>query len=632
MQVSSPKAGQSPRGATDVNTSTPPKNAPPKTDKRTGQRLRDIWPEIREMIRPRRRILALGFALMLVNRVCGLILPVSSKYFVDDVVIRRDVKALGLILLAVLVATIIQGCTSFALTQVISKTAQRLIAELRLKVQAHISRLPISFYDANKTGNLVARIMTDVEGVRNLLGTGMIEFIGGLLTAVIVLVLLFRTSVLMTVIAMGVLIGFAVLMQKALESVRPIFRERWQINAEVTGRLTESLGGVRVVKGYHAEERERKVFAQGVQRLMDNVFKTLTATSLMGLAATILTGFLTSIIMYLGAHQVLEGKLMLGDFIKYVTLLTFVAGPIFQIVSVGTQLTEAISGLDRTRELLREKPEDEDPRQVVALPEIVGLVEFDHVHFCYEEGKNVLNDISLVAEPDTITALVGPSGSGKSTLIGLVAAFHTPQAGMVRIDGVDLSSVRLDSYRTQLGLVLQETFLFDGTVWQNVAFGGPGASREEILEACRIAAVDEFVERFEDGYETIIGERGVKLSGGQRQRVSIARAILAKPRILILDEATSSLDSESEALIQHGLRYLMKGRTTFVVAHRLSTIRYANQILVLDKGHILERGTHEDLYAAGRRYWSLYTKQYGLVSDLFLAPGEGDNICLVETA
>jgi subfamily B ATP-binding cassette protein MsbA len=510
------------------------------------------------------------------------------------------------------------------LTQLLSKAAQRLIAELRRKVQSHVARLPLRFYDANKTGTLVSRIMNDVEGIRNLIGTGLVEFVGGLLTAAFSLIVLLRISSLMTGLALAFIVVFAVALQKAFKSIRPIFRERSKINAEVTGRLTESLGGVRVVKGYHAEAREEGVFAGGVARLLGNVLKTLTATSLMGLSASVLLGCVGAVVMFVGTRQIFAGKISLGDFVTFTAFLAFLIAPVAQIVSIGTQLTEALAGLERTREVLAESREQDDPRRTIALGPIEGHVKFDNVNFEYEPGKPVLTDVSFDARPDTATALVGPSGSGKSTIIGLIAAFYTPTRGLVSVDGVDLSTVRLESYRTQLGVVLQDTFLFDGTIRENVAFGRPGATDAEVLEACRIARVDEFAERFAEQYETIVGERGVKLSGGQRQRVSIARAILADPRILILDEATSSLDSESEALIQEGLRFLMRKRTTFVIAHRLSTIRRADQILVVQDGRILERGDHESLYAARGRYYDLYTKQHGVEANLFLAPGEGD--------
>jgi subfamily B ATP-binding cassette protein MsbA len=582
-------------------------------------------PQIWELIQPRKGILILGLLLVAINRVAGLILPGSSKYLFDNVIGKRQVHLLIPIILTVIGATIVQGLTSFTLTQVLSKSAQRMITDLRKQVQAHIGRLPVSFYDANKTGVLVSRIMSDVEGIRNLMGTGLVEFVGGLITAGLAFLILLRMSTLMTLIAFAVLLGFGLALNKAFATIRPIFRQRPKINAEVTGRLTESLGGVRVVKGYHAEEREERVFAGGVQRLLDNVLKTLTATSFMSLSGATLMGIVSAIIMYLGTRQILAGTMTPGQLIAYSAYLVLMVAPVFQIVSIGTQITEAITGLERTREILTENKEDEDPTRRVVLDRITGLVEFDEVHFSYEPGKEVLHGISFVAKPGTMTALVGPSGSGKSTIIGLVSAFYTPTAGRVLVDGTDLSTVRLSSYRTQLGVVLQDTFLFDGSIRQNVAYAKPDASDEEVLKACRIARVDEFAETFDNKYDTVVGERGVKLSGGQKQRVSIARAILADPRILILDEATSSLDSESEALIQEGLRYLMRGRTTFVIAHRLSTIRRADQILVIQDGRILERGTHDSLYAAQGRYYELYTKQHAVETNLFLAPGEGDD-------
>ena len=594
--------------------------------KPAGQRLRVLWPDIWALVKPRRGILAIGFVLMIINRVAGMVLPASTKFLIDDVVTKHNLKLLMPIVLSILAATAIQGLTSFSLTQLLSKAAQRLIAEMRAKVQEHIGRLSIAYFDGNKTGTLVSRIMNDVEGVRNLIGTGLVDFVGGLITALLAVIILIRISVVMTGIAVAVILCFTVVLQRAFKTIRPIFRERGKITAEVTGRLTESLGGVRVIKGYHAEQREAKVFSAGVQRLLANVMQSLTAMSLMSLSATLLMGIVGALVMYIGANEINAGKITLGDFVTFTAFLAFLIAPIVQVVSIGTQLTEALAGLDRTHEVLAERPEDADPRRTVAMPEIRGQVDFDRVTFAYDEGKSVLRHISFHSEPGTVTALVGPSGSGKSTMIGLIAAFSVPSEGMVRIDGVDLSTVRLNSYRTQLGVVLQETFLFDGTIRENVAFARPNASEAHIMEACRIARVDEFAEGFEKQYDTIVGERGVKLSGGQRQRVSIARAILADPRILILDEATSSLDSESEALIQEGLKYLMKGRTTFVIAHRLSTIRRADQILVVEAGQIVEHGTHESLYASNGRYFDLYTRQHGVQSNLFLAPGEGDSV------
>jgi subfamily B ATP-binding cassette protein MsbA len=563
---------------------------------------------------------------MVVNRLSGLVLPASTKFLIDDIIARQRGELLGPLVLAVVVATALQGVTSFALTQLLSKAAQRLIAELRKKVHAHIGRLPVAYYDANKSGVMVSRIMTDVEGVRNLLGTGLVELFGGVLTAVFALGILIRISPLLTGLALAFVLAFGLVLRRSFRTVRPIFRARGKINAEVTGRLTESLGGVRVVKGYHAEAREEAVFARGVQRLLDNVLQSLTVIAGMTLSGTLFMGVVGAVVMYVGARDILAGALTVGGFVTFTALLAFLVAPVFQMVSIGTQLSEALAGLERTREVLRERPEAADPRRTVAIPVLTGEVVFDRVRFAYDGGKPVLDQVSFRAAPGTVTALVGPSGAGKSTIIGLVAAFHTPTEGAVLVDGVDLSTVRLGSYRTQLGVVLQETFLFDGTIRENVAFARPEATDAEIVEACRIARVDEFAEQFERRYETLVGERGVKLSGGQRQRVSIARAILADPRILILDEATSSLDSESEALIQAGLAHLMRGRTTFVIAHRLSTVRRADQILVIEAGRITEYGTHASLFAARGRYFDLYTRQHGLETNLLLGAGEGDEV------
>ena len=587
----------------------------------------EVWkalPEIWALLRPRKGILLLGFLLMTINRLCGLVLPASTKFLVDNVFAAHQMRLLMPIVLSVIAATLIQGLSSFTLTQLLSKSAQRMISDMRKRVQAHIGRLSVSYYDSHKTGELVSRIMSDVEGIRNLIGTGLVEFLGGLMTAVFALVILLKISTLMTLVAFGILIFFGFGISKAFATIRPIFRARPKINAEVTGRLTESLGGVRVVKGYHAEEREEKVFGAGVQRLLENVLKTLTATSLMSLSGTSLIGIVSAIVMYISAHRILAGTMTAGMFFMYSAFLAMLVAPVFQIVAIGTQLTEAITGLERTREILNLRPEDEDEGRNNTIGRLVGEVVFENVDFSYEPGKQILFDINFVALPGTVTALVGPSGAGKSTIIGLIAAFYKPERGRILVDGIDLATIKLSSYRTQLGVVLQDTFLFDGTIRENVAFARPEASEDEIMAACRIARVDEFAESFEKKYDTVVGERGVKLSGGQKQRVSIARAILADPRILILDEATSSLDSESEALIQEGLRYLMRGRTTFVIAHRLSTIRRAEQILVVEAGRIIELGTHQSLYALGGRYYDLYTRQHGLETNLFLAPGEGD--------
>lgn len=584
----------------------------------------EVWPEIKALVLPRRGLLLLSFCLMLVNRAASLVLPISFKPLIDLVFIHGRMDVLLPIVGAVLGATILQGLTSYALTQTLSKAGQRLIAELRVRVQEHIGRLSVSFYDENRTGTLVSRIMSDVEGVRNIIGTGVVDFVGGVLTAVFAFAYLVHYSARMTLVTFFIMMAFAAVIQRAFKTIRPIFRERSKINAEVTGRLTESLGGVRVVKGYHAEASESRVFAAGVDRLLNNVISSLTAQSLMTLSSTVILGVVGAVVMWMGAHLHAQGKLTPGDYFSYVMLLAFMTAPIVGLVSIGTQLTEAVAGLDRTREVMAEMEEDAEAGRRVLVDSLAGEVRFEDVRFAYVPEKEVLHGISFVSKPGTVTALVGSSGSGKSTIISLVCAFHTATSGQVQVDGVDLAEVRLAAYREQLGVVLQETFLFDGTIRENILFSRPAATETEFLEACRIARVDEFAERFAEGYETIVGERGVKLSGGQRQRLSIARAILADPRILILDEATSSLDSESEAMIQHGLSFLMQGRTTFVIAHRLSTIRKADQILVIEDGRIAERGTHEELYSMRGRYRELYDRQHGLERNLFLAPGEGD--------
>ncbi|MDE1156416.1 MAG: ABC transporter ATP-binding protein [Acidobacteriaceae bacterium] len=616
--------GHAMRGADRPARGTGKAVAAEMTAKRPKPKLKDVWPEIWTLVRPRRWLLLGSFCLMIVNRACSLVLPASFKPLIDVVFIQKQMHWLPIVVGAVLLATTIQGITSYALTQLLSKAGQRLIAELRRTVQDHVGRLPVAYYDENRTGTLVARIMTDVEGVRNIIGTGIVDFVGGVLTALFAFVYLLRQSVSMTLVTFVIMGVFAFLVQRAFKTIRPIFRERSKINAEVTGRLTESLGGVRVVKGYHAEESEAKVFAGGVERLLQNVISSLTAQSLMTLASTVILGVVGAVVMWMGAHANAAGKLTPGGYFSYVMFLAFMTAPLIQLVNIGTQLTEAMAGLDRTREVLAEATEDAGGDKKIALGPVVGDVRFDQVDFAYVEDKPVLHGISFEAKPGTVTALVGSSGSGKSTIISLVCGFHFAGKGAVLIDDHNLADVRLSSYREQLGVVLQETFLFDGTIRENVLFSRPDASEQAFEEACRIARVDEFAERFAEGYETIVGERGVKLSGGQRQRLSIARAILADPRILILDEATSSLDSESEALIQEGLNYLMRGRTTFVIAHRLSTIRKADQILVIEGGRIVERGNHDELYANAGRYYDLYTRQHGLEKNLFLAPGEGD--------
>jgi subfamily B ATP-binding cassette protein MsbA len=589
-----------------------------------------IYRDVRELVWPRRYLFLLGLVLVFINRAAGLVLPASTKYLIDDIVQKRREDLLTPLVAIVGAAILVQAATSFALTQLLSASAQKLIAEMRVRVQAHIGRLPIRYYDANKTGALVSRIMSDVEGVRNLVGTGLVELIGGIFTAVIAFWLLIRINATLTFVAIGFLLLFVFVLQRAFRYIRPIFRERGKINAEVTGRLTETLGGIRVVKGFHAEEREAAVFSAGAMRLFENVRRSLLATSMIGLTSTLLMGIVSATVMIVGGRLLIQGAMTIGDFFQFTLLLGFMVAPVFQVANIGTQLTEAFAGLDRMHEVLGERPEDEDPGRTVEMGPIEGLVRFEDVSFEYETGKPVLRNISFEARPGSSTALVGSSGSGKTTLIGLVAAFAKPLTGSVLVDGKDLSTALLDSYRSQLGVVLQDNFLFDGTVKDNILFGKPGATDAEVLEAVRVARVDEFVAQFDQGLETIIGERGVKLSGGQRQRVAIARAILANPRILILDEATSSLDSESEALIQEGLAALMKGRTTFVIAHRLSTIRGADQILVLEHGEIVERGTHAQLLEREGRYFDLYTRQAGLEGNRYINPGEKDAEAAVE--
>ena len=594
--------------------------------------LRDLWPDIWEMVKPRRGMLLLGLVLILISKACGFVLPFASKYLFDLVIKKRQVDLLPKLILAVLCATAVQGVATFIVTQLLSIEGQKLIAQLRRKVQEHVGRLPVTYYDSNKTGQLVARIMSDVEGIRNLIGTGLVDFVGGIFVGVGSLYFLLRISVLMTCLALGVVLLFGLTLMRAFKTIRPIFRERGKINAEVTGRLTESLGGIRVIKGYHAEEREARVFGEGVQRLFDNVRKSMTAMSVMSLSATVLLGLVGAIIMYIGGHDMLANKMLVGDYVFFTMCLAFMIAPVVSVVNIGSQISEALAGLERTRQVSAERPEDEDPTRTRAIGPIRGEVEFEQVTFAYNPDHDVLHGISFASKPSTVTAFVGPSGSGKSTTIGLISAFYKPTGGKITVDGVDLDTVQLPSFRSQLGVVLQETFLFDGTIRDNVIFAKPDASEAAFLEACRIARVDEFAEKLDEKYDTIVGERGVKLSGGQRQRLSIARAILADPRILILDEATSSLDSESEAMIQEGLSHLMKGRTTFVIAHRLSTIRLADQILVVEDGRIVERGTHAQLFRLKGRYWDMYTRQHALDDNLFLAPGEGDSVPEAEEA
>lgn len=600
---------------------------PPDTSPvRPQLRLRKVMDVIGRLVRPRRWPLAGSVLLMIVERFCSFAVPISSRYLINDVMVQHEAKTLPLIIGAVVAATFAGAIITYVLDRYLAVTGQRLVAELRTQVQAHVGRLPISFYDKNRTGALAARIMTDVESIRNLIGAGLLDFLGGILTAIIALGVLIHISLLMTGLTICIVIAFGWFLKRAFGVTRPLFRERSRINAEVTGRLTESLSGIRVVKGYHAEAREASVFAEGAHRLLENMTLSINAQALLSLCKTMVLGIVAAIIMYLGAREVDAHRLDVGGYVEFTMLLAFMIAPIVMSVNIATQLTEAFAGLDRTSEILSEAAEDSEPTRTQVVEPIVGHVAFHDVTFAYLPGKPVLHGLSFESGPGTVTALVGSSGSGKSTVISLICGFHTASGGRVLIDHVDLSTIRLSSLRQQLGVVLQESFLFDGTIRENVLFSRPTATMAQVLEACRIARVDEFAESFPDQYETVVGERGIKLSGGQRQRISIARAILADPRILILDEATSSLDSESEALIQSGLNYLMRGRTTFVIAHRLSTIRRADQILVIEKGSIVERGTHESLYQNQGRYHELYTRQHGLETNLFLAPGEGDEI------
>jgi subfamily B ATP-binding cassette protein MsbA len=599
----------------------------PEDAKKKKPNIKKVLPQVWSLIAPRKGLIAAGMALMVVNRVAGLVMPFTSKPLLDKVLKPSgDPNLLPKLIAAVFTAMVIQAITSFSLTQLLSKAGQRLIADMRRQVQKHVGLLSVAYYDENRTGTLVARIMTDVEGVRNLVGTGLVDFVGGLLTAALAFLYLLYRSFTVTLTVFTVMGLFIFILQYGFKMIRPIFRERGKINAEVTGRLTESLGGVRVIKGYHAEERESSVFGEGVQRLLENVMKSLTMTSALGAASTTVLGLVSAIVMWLGGHSVLKGTWTVGDYFSYNMFLAFMIAPVFQIVNIGTQLTDAFAGLDRTNEIMSELEENKVAGRTIAMPSIEGQVRFENVEFAYEADKTVLHGVSFIAGPGTVTALVGSSGSGKSTIISLVCAFHTPSKGRVVVDGIDLAHVDLNTYRSQLGVVLQDSFLFDGTIRENILFSRPEASEDQFLAACRTARVDEFAERFPETYDTIVGERGVKLSGGQRQRLSIARALLAEPRILILDEATSSLDSESEQMIQEGLNKLMQGRTTFVIAHRLSTIRRAEQILVVEGGRIVERGNHAELYALGGRYFDLYRRQHGVEANLFLAPGEGDAV------
>ncbi len=593
-------------------------------EKKKNPALRLALRDAADLVKARKGRLILGLLLMLISRLAGLVLPGTTKFLLDDVIGKSNRALLLPLILTAIVATVLQAATSFSLSQILGKAAQRSITDMRRRIQRHVGRLTVAYYDQTKSGVLLSRVMNDAEGLRNLVGTGLVDLTGSMVTAAFALAILVALNARLTLFVILVLSLFAVVMFFAFSTLRPLFRERSKINAEVAGRLSESLSGARVVKAYGAERREALVFAKGAHLLFRNVAKTITGMSMIGTVSTLLVGLASVMIMWIGGSDVLAGRMTVGSFFSFTLYLGLLVGPIAQMVSIGSQLTEAFAGLERIREIMGEKREDEGDEKRRPMGAVVGRVEFQHVGFEYKKDAPVLHDISFVAEPGTSTALVGHSGSGKSTLIGLVAAFHKPSEGTILVDGRDLSGVRLADYRSQLGVVFQDNFLFDGTVLENIAYARPDATREEILEAGRIAHCEEFVGRLPDGWGTVVGERGIKLSGGERQRVAIARAILADPRILILDEATSSLDSESEFLIQQGLAELMRGRTTFVIAHRLSTIRRADTILVLEAGRIIERGKHQELLALGGRYHALYTRQFDLESNLFRNPGETD--------
>lgn len=561
------------------------------------------------IIWPRRKHLFLGLFLIIISRLASLVLPGASKYLIDDVIPSNDLSKLKWLILVVVIAIVIQSVTSYSLTQILSVEAQHLIAKLRSQVQRHIIKLPIRYFDNAKTGELVSRIMTDVEGVRNLVGTGFAQMIGGVLTAVISLFLLINISPMMTLYVLLPVVVFGLVSLKAFGKIRPIFRERGKINAQVTGRLTETLGGIRVIKGFNAEAQEIKTFERGVEELFLNVKASLTATSFVTSAGALLLGLASAGIMGIGGYMIMEGEMTFGDFLAFTLYLGFMIAPIVQMSNIGSQLTEAFAGLDRTEEIMNTPLEADDRKRTQVLDTITGDVEFQDVSFAYESGKEVVKSINFKAPAGSVTALVGTSGSGKTTIAGLAATFLNPDSGKILLDGYDLQAVTLESFRSKLGVVLQDDFLFEGTIRENILFPRPEASEEELLKAVKAAHVQEFSDRFDLGLDTLIGERGVKLSGGQRQRIAIARAILADPRILILDEATSNLDTESETLIQASLKELMKGRTTFVIAHRLSTIRQADQILVIEHGNIVERGKHEELITLQGRYYQLYTYQ-----------------------
>ena len=580
------------------------------------------WVEAKALVHRHRYRLMLGMALMLVSRLAGLVLPWMSGYVIDDVIAPGRTDLLVPLALGAAAATLVQSSTGFALSQVLGVAAQRAITEMRKRVQRHVTRLPVSYFDSTKTGVLISRVMTDAEGIRNLVGTGLAQLVGGVVTATVGTGVLFYLNWRLTSVTLVILIGFGVVLAKAFSRLRPLFRERGKINAEVTGRLAETLGGVRIVKAYSVEKREQLVFAQGAHRLLRNVAKTVTGVSATTSAASLAIGMIGALIIVMGGRAIIAGEWTVGDLLRYLVFTGVVVAPVVSMASIGTQITEAFAGLDRIQEILGTPTELDEDAGRAPIDEVHGDIELERVTFAYTEGVPVLRDVSLTAPAGATIALVGSSGSGKSTLVSLVMAFNRPQTGRVLVDGRDLSTIKLADFRRQLGVVLQENFLFDGSIASNISFARRHATRADIEAVSRLAHCDEFIRGFPDGYDTIVGERGVKLSGGQRQRVAIARAILADPRILILDEATSSLDSESEALIQDGLRALRRGRTTFVIAHRLSTIQSSDQIVVIEHGQIVERGTHADLLAAAGRYRELYDTQYRFEQDRFINPGE----------
>ncbi len=580
------------------------------------------WHEAKDLVWQYRWRLALGGVLMIISRLAGLVLPASSKYLVDEVIIKQRFELLKWIALAVGLSTLVQSVTGFVLSQLLGVAAQRAITEMRKRVQAKIERLPVSYFDSTQSGQLISRIMNDADGIRNLVGTGLVQLAGSIVTAAISICVLFYLNWRLTSVTIVVLAVFGGMLAYAFKKLRPIFRERNQINAEVTGRLTESLGGIRIVKAYTAEKREELSFSRGAHRLFRNIAKSLTGVSAIGAFSSLVVGAISVVMILIGGNSVMTGSMTIGDLTMYIFFTALMAFPIIELTSIGTQITDAFAGLDRIREILDMTTEDDEDALRQSLPNIEGGITFENVFFEYDENAAVLEGVSFDSPAGTTTALVGSSGSGKSTILSLVLNFIQPKAGKILVDGVDLQEIKLRDYRRHLGVVLQENFLFDGTILENVKFSNPQASFEEIREVCRIAYCDEFIERFEKGYETIVGERGVKLSGGQKQRIAIARALLANPKILILDEATSSLDSESEMMIQEGLNNLRKGRTTFVIAHRLSTIRSADKILVVEAGKIFESGTHEELLELNGRYKQLYDKQYQFEKNQFINPGE----------